>query len=62
MDQTQYQRYKQTIDNWKKANKEKHNEHNRLYREKNKDKLRLYQAEYRKKKREAEAAAALVEQ
>lgn len=51
-----YQRYKSTIDGWKKANRSRHNEHNAAYRAKNREKLRLYQAEYRKKKKEKEEA------
>jgi len=48
---THYQKYKSTIDGWKKANRERQREHNARYRAKNKERNRLYQAEYRKKKK-----------
>jgi len=44
---------------WKKLNRERHNAHNKKYREKNKEKIRQYQSEYRAKKK-LEAASTIV--
>ena len=50
---TFYQRYRDTIKNWKKVNREKHNQINAVYRskEENREKNKIYQAEYRARKK-----------